>query len=172
MTLNATPYLFRRRRKAREAAAQRRIPTAERLAGPSPRTRSSSSDRSRATSGRRDLTTSFSVPDAALRGGDFSKATNNAGAQQNIYNPFTGGANGVGRVPFDGQQDSVEHDQSDCAEGAAALPAAEHHRVGPGGFTRKLRARRIALDGSGQLRPQGQLEPHGAPTRSGASTAT
>jgi Carboxypeptidase regulatory-like domain/TonB dependent receptor-like, beta-barrel len=49
-----------------------------------------------------DLTTFFSVPDEALRRGDFSKATNNAGAPQIIYNPFTGGANGVGRVPFDG----------------------------------------------------------------------
>ncbi len=49
-----------------------------------------------------DLTTAFTVPDEALRRGDFSRATNNAGAPQIIYNPFTGGANGVGRVPFEG----------------------------------------------------------------------
>jgi hypothetical protein len=49
-----------------------------------------------------DLTTAFNVPDAALRAGDFSKATNNAGTQQIIYDPLTGGANGVGRVPFEG----------------------------------------------------------------------
>jgi hypothetical protein len=49
-----------------------------------------------------DLTTAFTVPDEALRRGDLSKATNNGGTQQIIYNPFTGSANGVGRVPFDG----------------------------------------------------------------------
>ena len=50
------------------------------------------------------LTTFFNVPDAALRSGDFSRATNNAGTQQTIYNPFTGGANGVGRQPFANNQ--------------------------------------------------------------------
>ena len=49
-----------------------------------------------------DLTTAFNVPDEALRRGDLSKATNNAGTPQTIYNPFTGSANGVGRVPFEG----------------------------------------------------------------------
>ena len=51
--LNATPYLLRIRRETREAAGQCRILTAGRLAGPSPRTRCSSSGRSRATSARR-----------------------------------------------------------------------------------------------------------------------
>jgi hypothetical protein len=46
------------------------------------------------------LTTFFSVPDAALRAGDFSNARNTNGSLQNIYNPFTGGANGVGRDQF------------------------------------------------------------------------
>ena len=35
------------------------------------------------------LTTFFSVPDAALRAGDFSNARNTNGSIQNIYNPFT-----------------------------------------------------------------------------------
>jgi hypothetical protein len=45
------------------------------------------------------LTTFFSVPDAALRSGDFSNARNTNGSLQNIYNPFTGN-NGVGREQF------------------------------------------------------------------------
>ena len=52
------------------------------------------------------LFTFFSVPDAALRAGDFSKAVVSASnpAQQLIYNPFTGAANGVGRQPFANNQ--------------------------------------------------------------------
>ncbi|MBA2356729.1 MAG: TonB-dependent receptor [Acidobacteria bacterium] len=44
----------------------------------------------------------FSVPDAAMRAGDLSRATNNAGTQQLIYNPFsTTQTNGTGRTAFD-----------------------------------------------------------------------
>ena len=52
------------------------------------------------------LFTFFSVPDAALRAGDFSKAVVSASnsAQQLIYNPFTGAANGVGRQQFANNQ--------------------------------------------------------------------
>jgi hypothetical protein len=50
------------------------------------------------------LTTFFSVPDAALRAGDFSNARNTNGSLQNIYNPLTGGANGVGREQFANNQ--------------------------------------------------------------------
>ena len=39
-----------------------------------------------------------------MRNGDFSAATNNAGTQQTIYNPFTGNADGVGREPFANNQ--------------------------------------------------------------------
>ena len=50
------------------------------------------------------LPTFFSVPDAALRAGDFSGATNNGGTQQIIYNPSTGDATGAGRAAFDGNR--------------------------------------------------------------------
>jgi hypothetical protein len=50
------------------------------------------------------LTTFFSVPDAALRAGDFSNARNTNGSVQAIYNPFTGGSNGVGREQFANNQ--------------------------------------------------------------------
>jgi hypothetical protein len=47
----------------------------------------------------------FSVPTAAMREGDLSAATNNAGTQQTIYNPFsTTLTNGTGRAAFDGNR--------------------------------------------------------------------
>ena len=58
------------------------------------------------------LTTFFDVPDAALRSGDFSNARNANGSVQAIYNPFTGGSNGVGRDAVPEQPDSLQHDQS------------------------------------------------------------
>jgi hypothetical protein len=50
------------------------------------------------------LFTFFSVPNAALRGGDFSGAVNTNGSVQTIYNPFTGDPNGTNRVPFANNQ--------------------------------------------------------------------
>ena len=50
------------------------------------------------------LFTFFDVPTAAMRNGDFSAATNNAGTQQTIYNPFTGNADGSGREAFANNQ--------------------------------------------------------------------
>jgi hypothetical protein len=42
----------------------------------------------------------FTVPNAALRNGDFSGATNANGSVQVIYDPLTGNPDGSGRVPF------------------------------------------------------------------------
>jgi hypothetical protein len=50
------------------------------------------------------LFTFFTVPDAALRSGDFSKAFNTNGTLQQIYNPATGAANGSGRDQFANNQ--------------------------------------------------------------------
>ena len=44
----------------------------------------------------------FTVPDAALRAGDFSNARNANGTLQLIYDPMTGNPNGTGRTPFPG----------------------------------------------------------------------
>ncbi|HMF99299.1 MAG TPA: carboxypeptidase-like regulatory domain-containing protein, partial [Vicinamibacterales bacterium] len=49
---------------------------------------------------RQSLFTFFTVPDAALRAGDFSKAFNTNGSLQTVYNPFTGNPDGTGRLPF------------------------------------------------------------------------
>jgi hypothetical protein len=50
------------------------------------------------------LTTFFTVPTEALRNGDFSTALNNNGAPQIIYDPQTGGANGINRTAFPGNR--------------------------------------------------------------------
>src|SRR5262249_2461590 len=50
------------------------------------------------------LFTFFNVPDAALRGGDFSNARNSDGSLQIIYDPSTGNPDGTGRVPFPNNQ--------------------------------------------------------------------
>jgi hypothetical protein len=46
----------------------------------------------------------YSVPPSALRAGDFSQAYNPDGSLQVIYNPFSGNADGTGRVPFPGNK--------------------------------------------------------------------
>ena len=53
---------------------------------------------------RQSLFTFFTVPDAALRAGDFSKAFNTNGSLQQIYNPLTGNADGTGRQAFANNQ--------------------------------------------------------------------
>jgi hypothetical protein len=50
----------------------------------------------------RSLFTFFSVPNAALRDGDFSNALNANGTLQVIYDPMTGNPDGTGRTPFPG----------------------------------------------------------------------
>ena len=50
------------------------------------------------------LFTFFSVPDPALRAGDFSKAFNTNGSLQTIYNPLTGNPDGTGRQQFANNQ--------------------------------------------------------------------
>ena len=110
------------------------------------------------------LPTFFSVPDAALRSGDFSGATNNGGTQQIIYNPSTGDATGAGRAAFDGNRIPARHDQPDLAEDHESLPAAEHRGHGPRRSDQQLHAQREADGRPPELRPQGQLQPqHRAP---------
>jgi len=42
----------------------------------------------------------FTVPNAALRAGDFSNARNTNGSLQTLYDPLTGNPDGTGRTPF------------------------------------------------------------------------
>jgi hypothetical protein len=51
---------------------------------------------------KQSLFTFHSVPNAALRNGDFSGAVNTNGSTQVIYDPATGNPDGTGRTPFPG----------------------------------------------------------------------
>ncbi len=65
------------------------------------------------------LTTFFNVPDEALRRGDFSRAHATTPARSRLSTTRSrADANGAGRAPFENNHDSVQHDQSDRAEGA------------------------------------------------------
>ncbi len=106
------------------------------------------------------ITTFFNVPDAALRNGDFSRATNNAGTQQTIYNPFTGNANGTGRTPFDNNQIPVGMINQTALKVMQLYPLPNTLGTGLGGLTRNYQRDETAYHGSRQLRRQDQLEPH------------
>jgi hypothetical protein len=83
----------------------------------------------------RSLTTTFSVPNDALRRGDFSGALNNSGAQQIIYNPFTGNPDGTGRVPFPGNVIPAEMIDPIARRIQELFPAANSAGIGLGGLT-------------------------------------
>ena len=51
-----------------------------------------------------NLFTTFTVPNEALRSGDFSNARNTNGTVQIIYDPLTGNPDGSGRTPFPNNQ--------------------------------------------------------------------
>ena len=81
------------------------------------------------------LTTFFSVPDAQLRVGDFSNARNTNGSVQTIYNPFTGGANGVGREPFANNQIPAGMINDISKKVQQLFPAPNTTGIGAGGLT-------------------------------------
>jgi hypothetical protein len=83
----------------------------------------------------RSLTTSFSVPDAALRSGDFSQAVNTDGSLQIIYNPFTGNADGSGRQPFPGNMIPAEMLDPIAQQINGLYPSPNSDGIGAGGLT-------------------------------------
>ena len=118
------------------------------------------------------LTTFFNVPDAALRSGDFSRATNNAGTQQTIYNPFTGGANGVGRQPFANNQIPGGMINPIALKVLQLYPLPNTTGTGLGGLTRNYQREETRTVDRDNYDVEDQLEPHNRRTRSGASSAT
>jgi Carboxypeptidase regulatory-like domain len=79
--------------------------------------------------------TFFSVPDPALRAGDFSKAFNADGSRQTIYNPFTGGANGVGRQAFQNNQIPTSMINPIALKLLELYPLPNTQGIGVGGLT-------------------------------------
>jgi hypothetical protein len=83
------------------------------------------------------LFTFFSVPDAALRSGDFSRAVVSASnaAQQVIYNPLTGSANGTGRQPFANNQIPANLIDPIALKIMQLFPLPNTQGIGAGGLT-------------------------------------
>jgi hypothetical protein len=84
---------------------------------------------------RQSLFTFFTVPDAALRAGDFSKAFNTNGSLQVIYNPFTGNADGTGRQPFANNQIPAGMMNPIALKVLNLFPLPNIQGIGAGGFT-------------------------------------
>ncbi len=85
------------------------------------------------------LFTFFSVPDARLRAGDFSQATNTNGSVQQIYNPFTGVANGVGRQQFANNQIPTNMIDPIALKIMQLYPLPNNPGIGAGGLTNNYR---------------------------------
>jgi Carboxypeptidase regulatory-like domain len=84
---------------------------------------------------QQSLFTFFTVPDPALRAGDFSKAFNTNGSLQAIYNPFTGNPDGTGRQPFANNQIPASLINPISLKILQMFPLPNIQGIGAGGFT-------------------------------------
>ena len=84
---------------------------------------------------RTSLFTFFTVPDAALRSGDFSKAFNKDGSLQTIYNPLTGNPDGTGRTPFENNKIPAGMLDQIAQKVQQLFPLPNTPGIGAGGFT-------------------------------------
>jgi hypothetical protein len=88
---------------------------------------------------KQSLFTFFTVPDAALRAGDFSKALNTNGTLQNIYNPGTGNPDGSGRSQFDNNQIPSGSIDPIAQKILKLFPLPNTAGIGAGGLTNNYR---------------------------------
>ena len=133
--LNATPYFFGAAPQPDKLPVEGEHLRRHGRRPDPPRTRCSSSDRSRATSGRRACSRSSTCRTRRCAPATSATRCNANGSLQVIYDPVTGNADGTGRTQFAEQPDSDEPDRPDRAEDPAAVPAAEHAGIGAGGLT-------------------------------------
>ena len=84
---------------------------------------------------RQSLFTFFTVPNEALRRGDFSQALNTNGSLQTIYNPFTGNPDGTGRQPFTNNQIPAGMMNPIALRILQLYPMPNIQGIGAGGFT-------------------------------------
>jgi Carboxypeptidase regulatory-like domain/TonB dependent receptor-like, beta-barrel len=84
---------------------------------------------------RSSLFTYFTVPDDALRSGDFSKAFNTNGSVQTIFNPFTGNADGTGRQAFPNNQIPANMLNPIAMKILQLFPKPNFTGIGAGGYT-------------------------------------
>lgn len=85
------------------------------------------------------LFTFFSVPNAALRAGDFSQALNTNGSLQRIYDPRTGNQNGSGRTQFDNNQIPAATLDPIALRVMQLFPLPNTQGIGAGGLTNNYR---------------------------------
>jgi hypothetical protein len=85
------------------------------------------------------LFTFFNVPDARLRAGDFSQALNANGSLQNIYNPFSGAANGADRQQFAGNVIPSNMIDPIALKIMQLYPLPNNPGIGAGGLTNNYR---------------------------------
>jgi hypothetical protein len=85
------------------------------------------------------LFTFFNVPDERLRAGDFSQALNTNGSLQQIYNPFTGGADGVGRAQFANNVIPANMIDPIALKIMQLYPLPNQQGIGAGGLTQNYR---------------------------------
>jgi hypothetical protein len=92
---------------------------------------------------RRSLSTFqlFSVPDEALRRGDFSNALNTNGIVQQIYDPATGTSNGVGRTQFQNNVIPTGRIDPIALKVMQLFPLPNQAGTGAGGLTNNYRRR-------------------------------
>ena len=137
--LNAEPVLLRPRGGAREAAG-RAAHVGGTLGGPIVRNRLFFFGSYEGYLSRRDQYTFYSVPDAALRNGDFSNALNTNGTLQRIYDPLTGDlATGNGRVQFDNNLIPAGRIDPIAAKLLQMYPMPNVEGTGAGGLTNNYR---------------------------------
>src|SRR3954454_7155384 len=85
------------------------------------------------------LFTFFNVPDARLRAGDFSQALNTNGSLQQIYDPTSGTANGVGRTQFDNNVIPTNRIDPIALKIQQLFPLPNNPGTGAGGLTNNYR---------------------------------
>ena len=83
--------------------------------------------------------TEFTVPDEALRRGDFSNARNTNGSLQQIFDPTTGAANGSGRQQFENNQIPASRINPIALRILNLFPMPNQPGIGAGGLTRNYR---------------------------------
>ena len=87
------------------------------------------------------LFTEFSVPNEALRRGDFSSARNTNGTLQLIYDPNSGAANGANRAQFDNNQIPTGRIDPIALKILQLFPLPNQPGIGAGGLTNNYRRR-------------------------------
>src|SRR4029079_16745722 len=91
--------------------------------------------------GKQDLFAFFTVPNAALRNGDFSNALNTNLSVQRIYDPFSGDmATGTGREQFENNIIPASRINAIAKQLLALYPLPNVEGTGAGGLTQNYRA--------------------------------